>query len=375
MLRFLRAEFAVLAGGATLVMLAIFGDPSKGGLADPVEFTLHFAWVFGIILLCAFSVVRHADALAGMLGEPLGTLILTLAVISIEVALIATIMLTSDAEPALARDTMFAILMIVLNGMVGASLLVGGLRHREQAFNLQGAGAFLAVIMPLATVALILPAYTTSTAEPTLSPVQAVSFSIVTLLLYGVFLGIQTARHRSYFVQPGSGGEVEERAAAEAPGGVYPHSDHSIAYHIGMLVVTMLPIVLLAKSLAKLVDYGVEGLGAPPAIAGVLIAILVLAPEGVSAIKAAAADQLQRSVNICLGSALSTIGMTFPAALLIGLAIGQDIVLGLDAAGRILLVLTLAVSMLTFGGARTNVLQGAVHLVLFFVYLVLIFSP
>jgi Ca2+:H+ antiporter len=199
-LRFLRSEIAVLASGATAVPLTLFRDPLLGDLGNPVSFTLLFVWIFGIILLCAFGVVRHADALAGLLGEPLGTLALTLAVISIEVALIATIMLTSEADPAFARDTMFAILMIVSNGMVGASLPVGGLRHREQEFNLQGAGAFLAVITPLATVALILPAYTISTAEPTPSPVQAVAFSIVTLLLYGVFLAMQAARHRSFFI-------------------------------------------------------------------------------------------------------------------------------------------------------------------------------
>lgn len=375
MLRFLRSEIAVLAGGATVVLLTLFGDPLLRDLGNPVSFTLLFVGIFGIILLCAFGVVRHADALAGLLGEPLGTLTLTLAVIGIEVALIATIMLTSEADPALARDTMFAILMIVLNGMVGASLLVGGLRHREQEFNLQGAGAFLAVITPLATVALILPAYTVSTAEPTLSPVQAIAFSIVTLLLYGVFLTMQAARHRSFFIQPEGGGGGVEEVETEAPGAGGRHDVRSLPYHIGLLVLTMLPIVLLAKSLAKLVDYGVAGLGAPAAVGGVLIAILVLAPEGVSALNAAAADRLQRSVNICLGSALSTIGMTVPAALLIGLAIGQDIVLGLGTVNMILLVLTLAVSMLTFGSAKTNVLQGAVHLVLFFVFLVLIFSP
>lgn len=374
-MKFLRSELPVLAGGATVVLLILFGDPLIGDLGNLLNFTLLFVWIFGIILLCAFGVVRHADALAELLGEPIGTLILTLAVIGIEVTLIATIMLTTEADPALARDTMFAILMIVLNGMVGASLLVGGLRHREQEFNLQGAGAFLAVITPLATVALILPAYTVSTAEPTLSPIQAVSFSFVTLLLYGVFLAMQSARHSSFFVQPEGGGNDVEEVETEAPGAGGHHHVRSRPYHISLLVLTMLPIVLLAKNLAKLVDFGVAGLGAPAAVGGVLIAILVLAPEGVSALKAAAADRLQRSVNICLGSALSTIGMTVPAALLIGLVIGQDVVLGLGTVNMILLVLTLAVSMLTFGSAKTNVLQGAVHLVLFFVYLVLVFSP
>jgi Ca2+:H+ antiporter len=361
-------------GGVTVLILTLFGDPLIGDPGDLTKFIVLFVWIFGVILLCAFGVVRHADALAEILGEPLGTLTLTIAVIGIEVALIVTIMLTSEADPALARDTMFAILMIVLNGMVGVSLLVGGLRHREQEFNLQGAGAFLAVITSLATIALILPAYTVSTAEPTLSPIQAIAFSLVTLLLYGVFLAMQSARHRNFFIQPVSDTNDIERGEADAPEAVDHPAVRSLPYHITLLFLTMLPIVLLAKNLAKLVDYGVAGMGAPAAVGGVLIAVLVLAPEGVSAFKAAA-DRLQRSVNICLGSALSTIGMAVPAALVIGLVIGQDIVLGLDMVNVILLVLTLAVSMLTFGSSKTNMLQGAVHLVLFFVYLVLIFNP
>lgn len=327
-----------------------------------------FLWLFGVMLWASFAVVRHADALAEILGEPYGTLILTLAVISIEIALISAVMLTGDAAPTLARDTMFAILMIVLNGLTGAALLIGGLAHREQDYNLQGARAFVAVLMPLAVFALVLPKYTVSTADPTFSAPQAFFFAVVTLLLYAVFLVIQTIRHRGFFEQPAS---TEE--------GLHdPHAGHpvrSLPYHAALLVLTLLPVVLLSKRLATVVDFGSHQLGLPVEFGGVVIALLVLTPEGLAALGAARANYLQRSVNLLLGSAVATIGLTVPAVLAIGLMIDRPVTLGLDDAGTVLLVLTLVMSAMTFGGVRTSLLQGAVHLVMFLAYLMLIFSP
>ena len=285
-------------------------------------------------------------------------------------------MLTGGADPTLARDTMLAVVMIVLNGMVGIALLLGGLRHGEQEFNLQGARAFLAVLVPLTTICLILPRFTVSTTEPTLTSIQAVLFAAMTVVLYATFLAIQTRRHRHFFMQPGAGGNARDKEDHED--GDLGHEDlnpRSVYYHAVFLVLTMLPIVLLAKTLAVLLDYEIAALGAPPALRGVLVAILVLTPEALAAFKAALADRLQRSVNICLGSALATISLTVPAVLTIGLVTGMKVVLGIDDADMVLVVLTLALSMLSFGGVRTNMLQGAVHLVVFFVYLVLIFHP
>jgi Ca2+:H+ antiporter len=368
-----RSELPFVIGAVTTVLFLVYGDVWLADLSGTLKVSGLFVWIFAVMLWCAFGVVRHADCLAELLGEPYGTLILTIAVISIEVSLIAAIMLTGNANPTLARDTMLAVIMIVLNGMVGISLLIGGLKHGEQAFNLQGARAFLAVILPLATMSLILPRFTTSTSDPTLDRHQEFLFAIITVALYATFLAIQTRRHSGFFVQPGS----DVTADAGDDGG-QKHADlnpRSIPYHAVFLVLTMLPIVLLSKKLAVLVDHGTATLGAPAALGGVLVAILVLTPEGLAAFHAALDNKLQRSVNICLGSALATIGLTIPAVLTIDLVTGLHVVLGLEPTEIVLLVLTLLLSMLTFGGVRTNVLQGAVHLVVFLVYLVLIFDP
>lgn len=358
-----------IVGAGTLAVFQFGGDAWLTGLDNPPIAALLFTWLFVAMLWATFGVVRQADALADLLGEPYGTLILTLAVIGIEVALISAVMLAGEASPTLARDTMHAVLMIVLNGLVGAALLLGGIFHREQDYNLQGARSFIAVLLPLAVISLILPKFTESTATPTFSPLQEGFFAVMAVLLYGVFLAVQTVRHRGYFEEPdiANNGSVRVRQGHGAIG--------SATYHTVLLILTLVPIVLLSKRLAKLVDFGIVQAGAPIALGGVIIALLVLAPEGLAALRAARANHLQRSVNLLLGSALATIGLTVPAALAIGLAIGQPVILGLSDASAVLLLLTLVMSALTFGGVRTGVLQGAVHLVLFLAYLMLIFAP
>lgn len=365
-----REELPFIAGGATLAAFELGGDRWLTAPVEPLVAAVLFPWLFLVMVWAAFGVVRHADALAELLGEPYGTLILTLAVIGIEVALISAVMLSGEASPTLARDTMHAVVMIVLNGLVGGALLIGGLIHREQDYNLQGARSFVAVLLPLAVISLILPKFTVSTDTPTFSPLQEAFFAGTAVLLYAVFLGVQTGRHRGFFQEPPAGSTG--RAAPRDHGG---RALRSLPYHAVLLALTLVPIVLLSKRLATLVDYGIVRAGAPIALGGVIIALMVLAPEGLAALRAARANHLQRSVNLLLGSALATIGLTVPAALVIGLTIGQPVILGLDDASAVLLVLTLLMSALTFGGVRTNVLQGAVHLVLFLAYLMLIFNP
>ncbi len=365
-------ERPLLVGWITLAIFQFHGDAWLVELGDPMVAALLFAWIFPVLLWASFGVVRHADGLAAILGEPYGTLILTIAVIGIEVSLIAAIMLTGDANPTLARDTMFAVLMIVLNGLVGGALLLGGLLHREQSYNLRGARAFLSVLVTLAVFALVLPGFTVSTADPTFSSGQAFFFALITALLYVVFLVLQTGRHRGFFLQ-------EETAEGEAAGEEEEAHGHgpvrSLGYHAALMVLTLLPIVLLSKRMATLVDFGIFEIGAPAALGGIVIALLVLTPEGIAAMSAARANRLQRSVNLLLGSSLSTIGLTVPAVLAIGLLTGQSVVLGLEGASLVLLLLTLLLSSFTFGGVRTNLLQGAVHLVIFLAYLMLVFSP
>lgn len=372
-LAFIRRERAFLVGIATAGLFFTFGGSWLGDLSNPGWAIFMFAWLFAIMLWASFAVVRHADGLAVRLGEPFGTLILTLAVISIEVVMISAVMLTGAENPALARDTMFAVLMIVLNGMLGITLLLGGLKHHEQEYNLRGASAYLGVIIPLAAMCIVMPKYTASTPDSSPSPLFAVFLIVMSVGLYGIFLALQSARHSQYFRQP----VREEGGDADDDGHGHGHGDlevFGVGYHAVMLVLTMLPIVLLSKNMAKVVDHGSEALGAPTALSGFLVAILVLSPEAMAAVKAALANQLQRTVNIALGSALATISLTIPAVLLIGLASGKTVELGLENVELVLLVVTLAVSMVNFGSGRTNIMQGAVHLLLFFAYVVLIFD-
>ena len=357
----------------TVALFSLFGNRWLPDLSSTVRAALLFLWLFAVILWCAFGVVREADHLAEILGEPLGTLVLTLSIVIIEVVLIGAMALGGKAAPTLGRDTMFAVLMIVLNGVVGLALLLGGLRHHEQAYNLQGVAAYLGVIIPLSVIALILPNFTQAVPAGSLTLAQASFFSLFTVLLYGIFLGIQTGRHRRFFIEPHPSGEgaVGTLGTPDRSG---PRAG-AIGWHTLVLVITMLPIVLLAKQLAKLIDHGIAVLGAPVALGGVLIALIVFAPEAITALRAALDNQLQRSINLCLGASASTIGLTVPAILGIGIATGKPMVLGLDPTGMTLLVLTLLLSTLTFSGPRTTVLEGAVHLVVFLVYIVLIFSP
>jgi len=379
-LRTARTESAFLFGAIVTAAFYAFPDVLPGAPELDFRTGILFLLVFGAMLWCAFGVVRHADCLAEILGEPYGTLVLTLAVISIEVSLIASIMLLGENEPALARDTMFAVMMIILNGMVGIALILGAIKHREQHYNLEGAKAFLAVIIPLSVLTLVLPDFTRSTELPTFTSVQAVFFATSTIVLYGVFLVIQTVRHTRHFVQPDTRGDPtaasqDPLAHVEASREPGHHETKSVPYHAAFLVLTILPVVLLSKKLAIFVDFVTETQGAPVALGGMVIAILVLSPEGLSALRAALGNRLQRSVNILLGSALATIGLTVPAILTIGLITGKSVELGLDPVEMVLLILTLAVCALTFSGGRTNVLQGAVHFVLFLAYVVLIFNP
>jgi Ca2+:H+ antiporter len=364
----LRREWLLGAAFATTALFLLFGKGWLADLSNPLWFALMLVWLFAVIMSSAFAVVHHAESLAVRLGEPLGTLVLTLSVIGIEVMMISAVMLTGDGKPALARDTMFGIVMIVLNGMIGIALLLGGLRHHEQEYNLQGANAFLTLIVPLTVLGLILPNFTKASAGPTLSVFQSVFLAIISIGIYSLFLIIQNWRHREYFVKPA---KVVEHAA---PGHAAHIGTNSITYHALFLVMYLLPVVVLAEEIAQPIDHGIEVLHAPLALGGFLVAALILSPESLSATRAALANDLQRSINILLGSVLASIGLTIPAVLTIGLVTGKTIVLGLDPADSLLLVLTLAVCALTFTSNRTNVLLGAVHLLLFFAYVMLIFE-
>lgn len=361
----LRDEKTLLLSLLTTLLFFLFGERWLADLGNPLWFALITGWLFTVILFSAFAIVRHAESLAELLGEPLGTLILTLSVITIELLMISAVMLTGEEKPTLARDTMFGILMIVLNGMVGVSLLVGGWKHYEQDYNIKGAKSFLALLVPFSVLGLILPSYTRTTVEPTFSTFQAIFVSVMTTGIYAVFLFIQTTRHREFFISPDAKKVSEHN---------HNFTVRNVPYHTGFLLAFLAPLVYLAKKLAVPVDYGTIKFGAPLALGGFLIALLVLAPEVVSAIKAAKRDELQRAVNLSLGSGLATIGLTIPAVLIIGLVTDKKVIIGLDPVDSILLVLSLSVCVITFSKERTNILLGAVHLLLFLAYLMLIFE-
>jgi Ca2+:H+ antiporter len=346
----------VLFAGATAFGFTF--TPSAAGLVFAV---LLLVILFGTV----FAAVHHAEVIAQKIGEPYGTLLLTLAVTVIEVALIATIMLGEKPVPALARDTVFAVVMIVCNGLVGICILIGGLRYREQDVQVSGSSLYLSVLFVMATITLIMPNYTLTTPGPSYSAAQLGFVSVVTLILYGVFLYTQTIRHRDYFISD---------AAGDADDGAHL-SNRMLAISMALLLLSLLAVVLLAKKFSLVVDAGTAMIGAPPAFAGVLVALLILLPESVAAISAARKNDLQKSINLALGSSLATIGLTIPAVAVAAYALDKQLVLGLDAQAMVLLLLTFILSMLTFGTGRTNILFGLVHLVVFAVFVFLVFVP
>ncbi len=358
----LRAEAGLVCGGLTTVLFLAFGKAWLSQLENPWWTGCLFLWLFLAILWLCFVVVRHADALAIRLGEPYGTLLLTLSVIGIEVAMIAAVCLAGKVHPGLARDTMYSVVMIVLTGMLGGTLLAGGLRHHRQEYNLSGANAYLSVLVPLAVLSLVVPRFTHSAPGGSPSFLQAAFLLITSAALYVTFLFVQIGRHSTLFLSSSNQGEHESE------------SSYSTSIHAVLLLSAMLPIVLLTKKLGVLVDHVVHTLKAPPELGGFLVAILVLSPEGLSAFRAAQDNRLQRTMNILLGSATSTIGMTVPVVLGISLFSGHVLELGLETRDIVMLVLTLFTSVITLATGRTTLLQGAVHLILFAAYVMLIFD-
>jgi Ca2+:H+ antiporter len=341
---------------AILVLMAVSGD---GGMT---------AAAAGASLIAAvFAAVYHAEVVAHRIGEPFGTLVLAVAVTVIEVALIVSVMIAVGADKAgLARDTVFAAVMIVCNGIVGLCLLLGGVRHRVQGFQVEGASAALAVLAALTVLTLIVPNVTTSAPGPVFTTPQLVFAGTVSLVLYGSFVFVQTVRHRDYFL-PVEGGDEETHAL--------PPSNRTALVSASLLLAALIAVVGLAKALTPALEVGVAWLNVPKAVVGIVIAGLVLLPEGLATLRAARANRLQTSLNLALGSALASIGLTIPAVAVVSIMLGRPLELGLGVKEEVLLALTLFVSVVTLGTGRTTVLQGIVHLVIFAVFLFLAVVP
>jgi Ca2+:H+ antiporter len=352
-----RKEWPLAAVWSSALLWLVFGSAWADSLQSGALSAAALLWICTAILFSAFAVVRHADVLAARFGEPYGTMILTFAVISLEVLMIGSLML-QGSEPALARDTMYSVVMIVLTGFVGLCLLLGGIKFREQSFNLQGANAYLAMILPLSVVGLVLPLYTRSGSPGFFSPQHEIVLVVLSVATYGIFLLVQTSRHRGFFRQR------DENSTSENDSSLLP-----TWFHLLLLLAYILPVIALAKKLAPVLHTSTLHLGLPNSVEGLVVALLLLCPEGFAAIESALRNRMQRSVNILLGSVLATIGLTIPAALGIGLLTSQPVLLGLDSPEVVLLLVTQALCMLTFGQGRTNMLQGAIHLLMFGVYL------
>ncbi|MFK8905747.1 calcium:proton antiporter [Streptomyces sp. YS-3] len=316
------------------------------------------------------AAVHHAEVVAHRVGEPFGSLVLAVAVTVIEVALIVTLMTDGGGKSAtLARDTVFAAVMITCNGIVGVCLLIGALRRRLAVFNPEGTGAAFATVTTLAGLSLVLPTFTTSKPGPQFSPAQLVFAALASVALYGLFVATQTVRHRDYFLPVTQQGEVLEEEHAEPP------AARTALVSVGLLAVALVAVVGLAKGVSPTIERGVAAAGLPASVVGVVIALLVLLPETIAASRAAARDRVQTSLNLALGSAMASIGLTIPAVALASVWLSGPLVLGLGASHMVLLALTVGVGILTVVPGRATPMQAGVHLALFAAYLVLAVSP
>ncbi|MFG2983426.1 calcium:proton antiporter [Streptomyces sp. NPDC048258] len=343
---------------------------------------LVFSWgrdlpspVVALVALClagaVLAAVHHAEVVAHRVGEPFGSLVLAVAVTVIEVALIVTLMADGDDKTSsLARDTVFAAVMITCNGIVGLSLLVGALRNRVAVFNAEGSGAALATVATLAVLSLVLPTFTTSKPGPEFSSAQLTFAAVTSLALYGLFVAVQTVRHRDYFLPVDierSSGEHDDHAA--------PSTARAALISLGLLLVALVAVVGDAKAVSPTIEKGVADAGLPNAVVGVIIALLVLAPETLAAVRAARRDRVQTSLNLAYGSAIASIGLTIPAIALASIWLSGPLMLGLGPVHMVLLALTVVVSALTIAPGRATLLQGGVHLVVLAAYLFLAVSP
>jgi Ca2+:H+ antiporter len=349
------------AGPAAAIALFAF---KTAGLVSPGSFLfLGLATLF--LGAAVFAAVHHAEILAVKIGEPFGSVILALAITIIEVGLIVSVMASgSSGAETVARDTVYSAVMIVLNGIVGLCLVVGGARHHEQDFQPKGAAAILSVIATLAILALVLPNFTLTTPGPLYAPKQLIFIGTVSLALYFTFVFIQTVRHRDYFII----GDTEDEHIEK------PDSMTTLI-SAGLLVVSLIGVILLAKALSPSIEGAVKGAGLPLTVVGIVIASVVLLPEAMASLKAASRNRLQASMNAALGSALASIGLTIPAVAAVSIYLNQKLILGLGPEEMVLLLLTLFISTLTFATGRTTVMQGAVHLVIFGVFLFLSAFP
>lgn len=354
---------------------SIEGLYSNNGLAIGI-----FLLVLATIIGAAFGVVKEADELAHKLGEPYGTLILTLSIVSIEVILIVAMMFGPEDNPTIGKDSIFSVMMIIMNLVLGLCILLGGLRHGEQEYNAQGTITYLSMIIMLGGISMMIPNFIEGKGNGEFTSIQAASISGLIILLYGFFLAYQMKGYRHLYIQPKPGqmeilfAQRDEIQQSEEHG-QEKVSKKEVLLRTIILLGMILPIVLLSHNLATLVDYGIKEMNLPPLLGGVLIAIIVFTPESMTAVKAAMNNEFQRAINLCHGAFVSTVGLIVPSVLIIGLIASKTVLFGMTTTETILFVITLILSMLSFSGRRTAPIVGIMHLVLFAVFVILIFNP
>jgi Ca2+:H+ antiporter len=340
---------------ATVLLFALHGQQSAVSVLI----------LFVALVLAILSAVHHAETVALRVGEPYGAMLLTLAVTIIELGLLISIMLGRQPEPTLLRDTIHAVVVLVLHGIAGLCIVLGGLRYREQGFRTEGAHAHLIVLLPMVAITLVLPNFTTSVAGPYYNAQQLAFVSLACLLLWMAFTFIQTVRHREYFLPI----TAPKGEAVQRPRG------RLAMQSVGLLTLALGAVVFLAKAVSPALQSAVAAVGAPPALVGVLVAAIVLLPEGLTAVRAARQDQLQTSINLALGSGVASIGLTVPTVSLIAWWTDTPLALGVSSGGAALLVLSFMMALITYGTGRVNLLAGVVHLILLAMWLFLIVVP
>lgn len=320
------------------------------------------------LFVAVFAAVHHAEVVAHRVGEPYGTLVLALAITVIEVALILSLMLTGGPESAaLPRDTLFATVMIICNGVVGLCVLIGGIWHREQSFHISGVSPALGALAVLCGLTLVLPIYTTSSPEGTYTDAQLLFVALAALVTWAVFVFVQTVRHRDYFLPPSAPSDINQHAE--------PPTTLQAWASLGLMTLALVAVVGLAKSLSPDIEALLHTAGAPKSVVGIVISLLVLLPETAAALQAARANRLQSSMNLALGSAMASIGLTVPAVVIATTWLNLPLLLGITAKDQVMLLMTFLVAAITLGSGRTHVMQGAVHLVMFAAFLFLAFVP
>lgn len=370
-----KAALARLALGWGAFAALIAAGPAQHGHLPGPALALLLAGIVAVILVCAFGVVHEAEHLAKRLGDPYGTLVLTLSIVLIEVVLIAAVLLGPGEHTTIARDSVMAVSMIILNLVVGASLLIGGLKHGGMAHNRTGTSAYLGLLILLGALAFALPGLIGT--DGAYTPAQEIPVIAITVLLYGFFLWRQMGAQADDFR------EVDPRLAAQEQGHDGARTPFAVTFRehrgeilgrLALLVATVLPIVLLSHDMAALLDDGLARLGAPVALSGVLIALIVFLPESITSIRAALAGEIQRVSNLCHGALVSTVGLTIPAVLVISLLTGQHVVFAETPANLLLLGVSLLLSVATFGGKKVTAMHGAAHLALFGIYALVLFA-